>query len=269
MPYIECRIISQVFTEAAEQAEADSSERADADGSGSAVELLGAVGLAFESSLVDRVQPLPWRDLMSGHQTSPEELRRYYRDMLLIRRFEEKAEEGYAIGKIGGFCHLHIGQEAAAAGSILPLRPDDYIISAYREHTQALAKGVEPGPVMAELYGRAGGASGGKGKRGVRANGRDLRELPLMRMAYERWPALQGEIGAPTGYERTGHLQLIERPRDLTAAPHQAWITPRSSIAQIAEVFHSSFNSPEKHSSATQNSPGFEACPHPFCYRFP
>jgi hopanoid biosynthesis associated RND transporter like protein HpnN len=63
--------------EAAEQAEADSSERADADGSGSAVELLGAVGLAFESSLVDRVQPLPWRDLMSGHQTSPEELRRY------------------------------------------------------------------------------------------------------------------------------------------------------------------------------------------------
>lgn len=85
------------------------------------------------------------------------------REMLLYRRFEEKAEEGYAIGKIGGFCHLHIGQEGAAAGSILPLRPDDYIISAYREHTQALAKGVEPGPVMAELYGRAGGASGGKG----------------------------------------------------------------------------------------------------------
>ncbi len=63
--------------EAAEQAEADSAERADAADSGSAVELLGAVGLAFESSLVDRVQPLPWRDLMSGHQTSPEELRRY------------------------------------------------------------------------------------------------------------------------------------------------------------------------------------------------
>ncbi len=85
------------------------------------------------------------------------------REMLLYRRFEEKAEEAYAIGKIGGFCHLHIGQEAAAAGCIKPLREDDYVITAYREHTQALAKGVEPGPVMAELFGREGGASGGKG----------------------------------------------------------------------------------------------------------
>ena len=83
--------------------------------------------------------------------------------MLLFRRFEEKAEEAYAIGKIGGFCHLHIGQEGAAAGSILPLRDDDYVISAYREHTQALAKGVTPRAVMAELFGRADGASGGKG----------------------------------------------------------------------------------------------------------
>lgn len=85
------------------------------------------------------------------------------REMLLYRRFEEKAEEAYAIGKIGGFCHLHIGQEGAAAGSILPLHDGDYVISAYREHTQALAKGVTPGAVMAELYGRADGASGGKG----------------------------------------------------------------------------------------------------------
>ncbi|MBT8335729.1 MAG: pyruvate dehydrogenase (acetyl-transferring) E1 component subunit alpha, partial [Gemmatimonadetes bacterium] len=71
--------------------------------------------------------------------------------------------EAYAIGKIGGFCHLHIGQEAAAAGSILALREDDYVISAYREHTQALAKGIEPSAVMAELFGRATGCSGGKG----------------------------------------------------------------------------------------------------------
>ena len=84
-------------------------------------------------------------------------------DMLLYRRFEEKAEEAYAIGKIGGFCHLHIGQEAAAAGSIKPLRDDDYVITAYREHTQAIAKGVHPNIVMAELYGRADGSSGGKG----------------------------------------------------------------------------------------------------------
>ena len=80
------------------------------------------------------------------------------RDMLMYRRFEEKAEEAYAIGKIGGFCHLHIGQEGAAAGSIKPLREDDYVMSAYREHTQAIAKGVSPNAVMAELYGKATGA---------------------------------------------------------------------------------------------------------------
>ncbi len=92
-----------------------------------------------------------------------EELLVILRRMLLYRRFEEKAEEAYAIGKIGGFCHLHIGQEGAAEGCIGPLRPDDYVISAYREHTQALAKGVDPRRVMAELYGRALGTSAGKG----------------------------------------------------------------------------------------------------------
>jgi pyruvate dehydrogenase E1 component alpha subunit len=90
-------------------------------------------------------------------------LRSMLERMLLYRRFEEKAEEAYAIGKIGGFCHLHIGQEGAAEGCIGPLREDDYVISAYREHTQALAKGLDPKVVMAELYGRASGASGGKG----------------------------------------------------------------------------------------------------------
>ncbi len=94
---------------------------------------------------------------------SPDQLRHFLREMLLYRRFEEKAEEAYAIGKIGGFCHLHIGQEAVALGFIGPLRKDDYVISAYREHTQALAKGVEPNIVMAELFGREGGSSGGKG----------------------------------------------------------------------------------------------------------
>ncbi len=85
------------------------------------------------------------------------------RNMLLFRRFEEKAEEAYAIGKIGGFCHLHIGQEAVAAGCIGALREDDYVITAYREHTEALAKGVPPEAVMAELFGRKDGTSGGKG----------------------------------------------------------------------------------------------------------
>ncbi len=94
---------------------------------------------------------------------SETELLGFLRNMLLFRRFEEKAEEAYAIGKIGGFCHLHIGQEGSAAGSIGPLRPDDYLISAYREHTQALAKGMDPRVVMAELYGKASGSSIGKG----------------------------------------------------------------------------------------------------------
>jgi TPP-dependent pyruvate/acetoin dehydrogenase alpha subunit len=103
------------------------------------------------------------KDVLKPYGVSEELALELMRDMLLYRRFEEKAEEAYAIGKIGGFCHLHIGQEGAAAGSIKPLREDDYVISAYREHTQAIAKGVTPNAVMAELYGRVGGASGGKG----------------------------------------------------------------------------------------------------------
>jgi pyruvate dehydrogenase E1 component alpha subunit len=83
--------------------------------------------------------------------------------MLLGRRFEEKTAEAYAIGKIGGFCHLYIGQEAVAVGALEPLRGEDYVISAYREHVQALVKGIPPRAVMAELYGRRDGCSGGKG----------------------------------------------------------------------------------------------------------
>ena len=67
-----------------------------------------------------------------------EEWHRWLRMMVLIRRFEEKAGEAYSLGKIGGFCHLYIGQEAVAVGTISALRPDDYVISAYREHGQAL-----------------------------------------------------------------------------------------------------------------------------------
>jgi pyruvate dehydrogenase E1 component alpha subunit len=93
----------------------------------------------------------------------PEQLRRMMYDMLLGRRFEEKAAEAYALGKIGGFCHLYIGQEAVAVGAIHALRRDDYVMTAYREHVHALQCGIEPGPVMAELYGRQDGCSGGKG----------------------------------------------------------------------------------------------------------
>ncbi len=94
---------------------------------------------------------------------SREELHALLADMLLYRRFEEKAEEAYAIGKIGGFCHLHIGQEGLAAGAIKPLRADDPVITAYRDHTMAIAKGITPRAAMAELYGKTTGCSGGRG----------------------------------------------------------------------------------------------------------
>ena len=89
--------------------------------------------------------------------------RRLYNGMALIRRFEEKAAEAYALGKIGGFLHLYIGEEAVAVGANSALRPDDYAISAYREHGHCLAKGADPRRAMAELFGRIDGLSKGKG----------------------------------------------------------------------------------------------------------
>ena len=83
--------------------------------------------------------------------------------MALIRRFEEKAAEMYALGRIGGFLHLYIGQEAVAVGATSTLRPDDYAVSSYREHGHCLAKGSDPRRVMAELFGRRDGLSKGKG----------------------------------------------------------------------------------------------------------
>jgi pyruvate dehydrogenase E1 component subunit alpha len=83
--------------------------------------------------------------------------------MQMIRRFEEKAAEMYALGKIGGFLHLYIGQEAVAVGAMSTLRPDDYAIAGYREHGHILAKGGDPRRIMAELFGRKDGVSKGKG----------------------------------------------------------------------------------------------------------
>src|SRR5207244_62074 len=89
--------------------------------------------------------------------------KRLLHDMMLIRRFEEKAAEAYTLGKIGGFLHLSIGEEAVAAGASSVLRPDDYAISTYREHGHCLAKGADPRRAMAELFGRRDGLSKGKG----------------------------------------------------------------------------------------------------------
>ncbi|MGH7022964.1 MAG: pyruvate dehydrogenase (acetyl-transferring) E1 component subunit alpha [Caulobacteraceae bacterium] len=87
----------------------------------------------------------------------------FYRDMLLIRRFEERAGQLYGMGLIGGFCHLYIGQEAIAVGMQAAKRPGDQVITGYRDHGHMLAAGMDPKAVMAELTGRAAGASHGKG----------------------------------------------------------------------------------------------------------
>ncbi len=94
---------------------------------------------------------------------SPEEFLGYYKDMLLIRRFEEKAGQLYGMGLIGGFCHLYIGQEAVVVGLEAAAEDGDKRITSYRDHGHMLAAGMDPNGVMAELTGRRGGYSKGKG----------------------------------------------------------------------------------------------------------
>lgn len=96
-------------------------------------------------------------------KVSIEELLKYYHDMLLIRRFEEKSGQIYGMGKVAGFCHLYIGQEAVVVGIQAVLSFEDTVITAYRDHGHMLACGMDPGGVMAELMGRATGYSKGKG----------------------------------------------------------------------------------------------------------
>jgi len=93
----------------------------------------------------------------------PELLLKLYRDMLLIRRFEEKAGQMYGMGLIGGFCHLYIGEEAVVVGVQSAIERDDTVITSYRDHGHMLACGMDPKGVMAELTGRRGGYSKGKG----------------------------------------------------------------------------------------------------------
>lgn len=99
----------------------------------------------------------------SSYTPEKGELEHFYRQMLLIRRFEEKAGQMYGMGLIGGFCHLYIGQEAVAVGVQEALKKGDKVITAYREHGHMLAMGTDPKAVMAELTGRSGGVSKGKG----------------------------------------------------------------------------------------------------------
>jgi pyruvate dehydrogenase E1 component alpha subunit len=93
----------------------------------------------------------------------PERLKHYYQQMLLLRRFEERTSEMYTKAKIGGYCHLNLGEEATIVGLMAALKEDDYIFTNYREHGYILARGVPPGPIMAELFGKETGVSKGRG----------------------------------------------------------------------------------------------------------
>lgn len=102
--------------------------------------------------------------MSTQHPLPPaEQAREWLETMLLIRRFEERAAEMYAKAKIGGFMHLCIGEEATIVGAVRALKDDDYLISTYREHGQALARGMDPGAAMAELFGREDGCVEGRG----------------------------------------------------------------------------------------------------------
>ena len=93
----------------------------------------------------------------------PNVLRHYYEQMLLLRRFEERAGEMYTRARIGGYCHLNLGEEATIVGLMAALKPEDYIFTNYREHGYIIARGIAPGPVMAELFGKETGVSQGRG----------------------------------------------------------------------------------------------------------
>ena len=92
-----------------------------------------------------------------------EDFLKYYHDMVLIRRFEEKAGQAYGMGLIGGFCHLYIGQEAVVMGIKAALNDDDAMVTSYRDHAHILACGTDPKYIMAELFGKETGVSRGKG----------------------------------------------------------------------------------------------------------
>ncbi|MCX6024171.1 MAG: thiamine pyrophosphate-dependent enzyme, partial [Chloroflexi bacterium] len=92
-----------------------------------------------------------------------DELLRMHYQMLLVRRFEERVGEMYLRAKIGGYCHLNLGEEAAVVGSTAALENTDYIFTSYREHGNALARGLSPSAIMAELFGKVTGVCQGRG----------------------------------------------------------------------------------------------------------
>jgi pyruvate dehydrogenase E1 component alpha subunit len=120
----------------------------------------GSVAPVTESSVTGSETPQdPARDSVADD----ERLRGFYRDMVLVRRFEERAARAYTEALVGGYCHLNLGEEAAVVGLMAALRPTDYLFTNYREHGYAIMRGIDPDKVMAELYGRVDGVSKGWG----------------------------------------------------------------------------------------------------------
>lgn len=144
--------------------------------------------------------------LVAIKKTDKKLLREMLYQMVLGRRFEEKCAEVYRMGKIGGFCHLYIGQEAIGVGSIMALEPSDMVITSYRDHVQAMIKGMTPESVMAELYGKESGCVGGKGG-SMHMFSKDLE-------FYGGHGIVGGQIGVGTGmayaakYKNTGQVVL-------------------------------------------------------------
>jgi len=139
-------------------------------------------------------------------KTDKKLLREMLYQMVLGRHFEEKCAEVYRMGKIGGFCHLYIGQEAIGVGAMMALEPNDMVITSYRDHVQAMIKGITPEAVMAELYGKEGGCVKGKGG--------SMHMFSSEHQFYGGHGIVGGQIGVATGmayaakYRGTGQVTL-------------------------------------------------------------
>ena len=121
------------------------------------------VNMSLTPTKTNAAQPSKRTGPRASDSLPPSALVRWLRDMLLIREFENRTGQAYQQAKIGGFCHLYTGQEATAVGTIAALNPDDPIVTAYRDHGHALARGMDPGACMAEMFGKATGCAKGKG----------------------------------------------------------------------------------------------------------
>lgn len=133
---------------------------------------------------------------------SPTELRSLYEQMVLIRVFETESERQYKAAKIGGYCHLSSGQEAATVGIVHTMQPDDILVTGYRCHGFALARGVSPEAVMAELFGRADGCAHGRGG--------SMHLLDVDRGFYGGWGIVAGQLPVATGLA----LALVRRGKE-------------------------------------------------------